>query len=129
MMVAGGDFITSEVLEYLNSFGKEVHAVFGNMDEPLLKETLPETLELKIEGLKIGIYHGNGPPQGIEERVKAKFKDIMDAYIFGHTHYPISEVIEHSLYFNPGTVTGYKASLGFLYIEFKKIYGEIIYLN
>ncbi len=125
LIFALGDFTAKEVLKYLQSFHIPVAAVHGNMDEQSLKMSLPKTHIVKIEGLKIGLFHGNGGPSGIEHRVKNAFKRELDAYVFGHSHKTTNKIINGSLYFNPGTLCGNIQTIGFLYIDFGNIWGKI----
>ncbi len=121
-----GDFITEEVIQYLRSFGKPFVGVYGNKDNDNIKETLPKTTTLKIDGIRVGLYHGNGGPQGIENRVKKAFgKKRLDAYIFGHSHIAVNRHINNAFYFNPGTLSGMRQTIGFIYIDFKNVWGEI----
>jgi putative phosphoesterase len=129
LIFALGDFTTAKALKYLKSFGKQVVAVHGNMDEPALKKSLPKTHVVKIEGLKIGLFHGNGGPPGIEARVRSAFQKELNAYIFGHSHKAINKIINGALYFNPGALCGRVQTIGFLYIDFKNIWGKIIKID
>jgi len=44
-----GDFVEQRALDELNSFGKEVIAVCGNMDHPGLSLKLPKKTTINIE--------------------------------------------------------------------------------
>lgn len=123
-----GDYTTLPVLNYLKSFNKHLFAVYGNMDNALLKKQLPDKVAFEINNTTVGLFHGTGGPHGIEKRVKATFERSLDAYIFGHSHIPVNKTINNALYFNPGALCNPHPSLGFIYIDFKNIWGEIIYL-
>ncbi len=126
LIFALGDFTTTETLKYLRGFGLPVVSVFGNMDERILKQNLPKTHLIKIEGLKVGLFHGNGSPSGIESRVKNAFDKALDAYIFGHSHKATNKIIDGSLYFNPGALCGNLKTIGMLYIDFGNVWGRIL---
>ena len=100
LIIHSGDFVRLPVLEGLRTMG-EVKAVRGNMDSPDVKSILPEKEEVVVEGKRIGIIHGSGPPWGIESRVREHF-DRVDIIIFGHTHQAKNEVIDGVLFFNAG---------------------------
>ena len=68
LIIHAGDFVGSEVFEGLKRLG-EVKAVRGNVDSMKLKGSLPDKETLEIGGKKIGITHGSGGPDGIEQRV------------------------------------------------------------
>lgn len=96
-----GDIETIHELEKIT----ETKAVWGNMDGPDIREKLPETLIFEIGGKKIGVFHGKGSPGKIIETVKSVFPKKIDAIIFGHSHMPFNEVIDGTLFFNPGSPT------------------------
>lgn len=129
IIFALGDFTSIEVLNYLKSFKKSVFAVYGNVDDSSVKAYLPETLIVNVNNLKIGLYHGRGMPIGIEKRVESAFSENLNAYIFGHTHMPVNKFINEKLFFNPGTASGIKSTIGILYIDFNNIWGEILRLS
>jgi uncharacterized protein len=81
-----------------------VHAVLGNNDPELAGE-LPETLELTLEGVRIGMIHDSGPTEGREARLHARFPDA-DVVVFGHSHIPWNAPgVDGQLLFNPGSPT------------------------
>ncbi len=122
LIVHAGDFVGSAVLEGLRRLG-EVKAVRGNVDSAKLRGLLPEKDTIVVGGKKIGITHGWGGPQGIEERVRGLF-DALDVIIYGHSHEARNEEIGGILFFNPGLG---RRSVGILTIE-KDVKGEIIKL-
>lgn len=105
LIIHAGDFVELAVLEMLRDFAP-LKAVQGNMDSNEIRTRLPEKNMLLLEGVTIGITHGSGGPQGILDRVNARFGDEhVDAIVFGHTHHPINEIQEGILFFNPGSPT------------------------
>jgi putative phosphoesterase len=120
LIVHAGDFVGSQVLEGLKRLG-EVKAVHGNMDSMELRGLLPEKELLVAGGKKIGIIHGWGGPEGIEQKVRERFGDV-DIIIYGHSHRANIERIGDVLFFNPGP--GYR-SFGILTIG-EDVRGEII---
>jgi len=120
LIVHAGDFVGSKVLEGLKRLG-EVKAVRGNVDSMTVKGLLPEKELLIVGGKKIGIVHGSGGPEGIEQRIRRLF-DNVDIIIFGHSHMAKIQRIGGILFFNPGP--GYR-SFGILTIE-EDVEGEII---
>lgn len=130
LIVHAGDFcLLKDVKQFAKM--KEFKAVYGNMDDQLVRKKLPEKLIFDIEGFKIGVYHGDGAPKGMIDRIKAKFaQDKVDVIIFGHSHVPMNEKVGDILFFNPGSLTDtirapYR-SYGILQIQSGKIVGKVM---
>ncbi|MBF0388151.1 MAG: metallophosphoesterase family protein [Candidatus Omnitrophica bacterium] len=105
LVVHVGDFCEIAVLERIRQL-KEVRAVYGNMDGLDLRAALPRKLLFKCEGVTIGLFHGEGGPDQLMDKVKAVFgKESVDVLIFGHSHEAFNKVIDGVLYFNPGSPT------------------------
>lgn len=127
-----GDFVTIEVFEYLNDFMKgRVIAVCGNMDIGELRAVLPSTCVCELEGVRIGVIHGWGPPQGIEGRLLDVFKgQEVRLIVFGHTHAPVNFEREGVVFFNPGSPTDKVYAkintVGILRLEEGKVEREIL---
>ncbi|MBF0521561.1 MAG: metallophosphoesterase family protein [Candidatus Omnitrophica bacterium] len=105
LIIHAGDFCSIEDLNFLKKFSN-LKAVHGNVDAADLKGSLPQKVVLKVEGLSIGVCHGEGQPSTILEHLQDVFcVDKVDIVIFGHSHCPFNEKIKGVLYFNPGSVT------------------------
>ncbi len=126
-----GDVISQDVLKQLSKVAP-VYAVRGNMDLSGATKTLPETIVDVIEGMKIGLIHGWGPPHGIKERIREKLPSDVRVIVFGHTHHPEMEEKDGIFFFNPGSATDkvytLYNSVGLLTIDSGKVEGEIIEL-
>jgi uncharacterized protein len=98
-----GDVTAAAVLEEVRNHVR-TEAVHGNMDEPELKASLPERAVVEAEGLRIGLVHDPGPPQGRHARLVEWFPGC-DVVAYGHTHLP--EVTRHGDIWivNPGSPT------------------------
>ncbi|MEX2627631.1 MAG: metallophosphoesterase family protein [Ilumatobacteraceae bacterium] len=103
VILHAGDITQAEHLELLAGFAP-VHAVLGNNDRELVGH-LPETLELTLAGIRIGMIHDSGPARGRAGRLHARFPTA-DLVVFGHSHIPVDEegVAGQDL-FNPGSPT------------------------
>jgi putative phosphoesterase len=101
--VHGGDLVGASVLRELEAIAP-VEAVFGNMDEPELKQLLPERRVVEVEGARIGMVHIAGPRLGREERLVSWFPGC-DAVVYGHTHVPQLERHRDVWILNPGSPT------------------------
>jgi putative phosphoesterase len=100
----GGDFAALSVLEDLRALGPPVQAVYGNADEPALRELLPKELVVDAGGARIGMVHIPGPAAGREERLVRRFPGC-DAVLYGHTHLPQVERHGGTWILNPGSPT------------------------
>jgi putative phosphoesterase len=121
-----GDFVDWCIAEYLSS-QRELIAVCGNMDSQEIQKAFPQKRIIEVEGFKIGLIHGGGPPFGIESRIRAEF-DGVDAIVYGHTHTPANHQVKNIFFFNPGSPTRsfiHRPTLGILHLG-EKIEGEII---
>jgi uncharacterized protein len=103
LILHGGDVVTASVLQELEALAP-VEAVYGNMDEPALREALPERRVVEVEGARIGLVHIAGPSVGREERLSSWFPGC-DAVIYGHTHVPQVEQHRGAWILNPGSPT------------------------
>jgi len=133
LIIHVGDFCTPEDYALLAGLQK-IEAVCGNMDLPQMSKQLPRKRVFKCEGLNIGLFHGEGAPRLLLDRVKAEFaKDNVDVVVFGHSHHPLNEQIGKVLYFNPGsptdTIYAPYRSYGILEINDKTVVGKIIRLE
>jgi putative phosphoesterase len=103
-VVHAGDFSAASVLEELRRLCPRVHAVHGNVDEPGLREALPERLQVGLGRYTLGVIHDAGPRQGRLRRLRQAFPEA-DAVVFGHSHLPLHEEDGGFQIFNPGSPT------------------------
>jgi uncharacterized protein len=113
-----GDHSSLASLEELRTLGPPVHGVYGNADEPALRELLPKELTLELEGIRVGMTHVPGPRVGREERLVARFPGC-DAVLYGHTHVP--EVVQRGgvWILNPGSPTERRSSPAWTMLELR----------
>jgi putative phosphoesterase len=79
-------------------------AVYGNQDEPALKQTLPLERIVEVEGARVGMVHIPGPAVGRATRLRARFPDC-EAIVYGHTHLPEVSRDDGVWILNPGSPT------------------------
>src|SRR4029453_10266332 len=84
--------------------GTPVEAVYGNMDEPALRELLPQRHVVDVDGIRIGMVHVPGPREAREKRLVGWFPACR-AVVYGHTHVPQMEEHEGVWILNPGSPT------------------------
>ena|SRR5438552_2116112 len=105
LVLHAGDLTGAEFLGELRALGPPVAAVRGNMDEPSLRESLPETTVVDIGGgIRIGMVHIPGPRAGREGLLTARFPGC-SAVVYGHTHEPQVERHGAVWILNPGSPT------------------------
>jgi putative phosphoesterase len=104
-----GDLVGAAFLEELRALGPPVEVVYGNMDEPALKASLPKERVVEAGAARIGIVHIPGPREGREARLIARFPGC-DAVVYGHTHVPQVERHENVWILNPGSPTERRSS-------------------
>jgi uncharacterized protein len=92
------------VLDELRALGPPVEAVWGNADEPALRELLPRECVVDVEQARMGLVHVPGPRLGREARLTARFRDC-DAVVYGHTHMPQADRVGAVWILNPGSPT------------------------
>jgi uncharacterized protein len=103
LILHAGDLVEVSVVRELEAFAP-VEAVYGNMDEPALKEALPERRVVEVDGWPIGLVHVPGPAPGREERLVSWFS-WCSAVVYGHTHIPQLERHRDIWILNPGSPT------------------------
>jgi len=133
LIVHAGDFVTLSVLEELRELAP-VEAVYGNMDEPALRESLPEERVAEVAGARVGVVHVPGPAAGREARLAARFPGC-DAVVYGHTHIPqVARLGPEGVWIlNPGSPTerrrGPVHSMLVLEVEEGEIRPELVRLS
>jgi uncharacterized protein len=109
VILHGGDFTSAAFADELRAFGPPLEAVYGNMDDAILREALPREQVVDVAGRRIGMVHIPGPRVGREARLAARFPDC-DAVVYGHTHVPQVERFEDLWILNPGSPTERRAA-------------------
>jgi putative phosphoesterase len=103
-VIHAGDFFGTATLAEIESLCPVVHAVHGNVDEPALRRSLPETLEVPVGDRIVAVVHDAGPAAGRLRRMQRRFPDA-DAVVFGHSHLPLHDREDGFQIFNPGSPT------------------------
>ena len=130
LIIHAGDFCSPRDLELLCRI-KEVKGVYGNMDGPEIRKIFPRKQILRCGKFSVGLFHGEGPPGTILDKVRGEFaKDSVDCVVFGHSHVAFNQKIGDILFFNPGspndTVCAPFCSYGILNVGDSKIVGKIV---
>jgi uncharacterized protein len=129
LIVHAGDSIERSAIQMLRDI-TETKAVKGNMDSEDLKRDLPESIVFDCAGKKIGVTHGKGSGSKILDFVKKSFNQKLDVIIFGHSHTSFNQLIDGTLFFNPGSATDNvfsgRRTFGIIEINGDDVRGEII---
>ncbi len=105
IIVHAGDLTCQAMLQYMQSMG-DFRGVQGNMDSKSIRAALPEKLAFEVNGVKIGVIHGEQGPAGFLDRVSASMRDSnCQIIICGHLHNAFIEKRENIIYLNPGSPT------------------------
>jgi len=130
LIIHGGDLTSIEVKEELEKIAP-VLAVQGNMDR-VYNIDLPKSLTKTIEGVKIGVNHGEVYPRGDTQQLYYIAKELgVKVLISGHSHQAAIEQVDDVLLLNPGSPTAprltdptvmlMKVKKGEVNVEVKKI--------
>ena len=129
LIMHAGDFTSPALVSFLDK--GEFHGVHGNMDPLEIKTRLPEKKVIPVGAYRIGLIHGWGSSEGLENRVRDEFDDV-DVIVYGLSHKAVNHIRKGVLLFNPGTATGYalagKHSIGLLECG-EVVQGNIIQLD
>jgi hypothetical protein len=118
LILHAGDVVEPQALDVFG--GRKVMLVAGNMDSQAIRDAAPVKRIFPVGHYRIGLIHGWGAPDGIEERLIKEF-DAIDVLVYGHTHHASSRIKNGVLLFNPGSATDRRfapfTSVGILEIE------------
>jgi putative phosphoesterase len=102
MLLHAGDLVDPGLLSAFDGYPH--HVVRGNMDTATAG--VPSKKIIDVGGFTIGMMHGWGPPDGLEERVLSEFDSVsLDCLVYGHSHLPACHSRDGVLFFNPGSAT------------------------
>src|SRR3954464_2358677 len=74
-VIHAGDFSEVSVLSELEALCPVVLGVYGNVDEPALRQRLPGSLEVEAGSRTVAVIHDSGPKQGRLRRLRARFPE------------------------------------------------------
>ena len=99
-----GDIGNIETADILAAF-KPFKAVFGNIDDALIREVYKEHLNFYADEIMVWLTHMGGTPGHYNKRVKAGlYENPPDLFICGHSHIAMVKYDKKAgfLYINPG---------------------------
>lgn len=93
-IIHAGDVGSHHVLPALRKIAP-VHAIRGNVDVEPWTHTLPLTLTLEFDRVKLLVIHNRAETGRLPADIRV--------VVFGHTHQPLIEEEDDVMYFNPGS--------------------------
>jgi len=133
-IVHAGDLVNLSVIEELEQIAP-VLAVYGNMDEPDVRNKLPKMDSFKFFDWKIGVMHDPGARFGIGKMREIARQNEFNVLVYGHTHSPHVKWDADILFINPGSPTNpippflVKPSVALLRISKEKIAPEVVQIR
>jgi putative phosphoesterase len=104
LILHAGDVCVPSVLDELAAFAP-VRVVRGNNDgDEVGAWGAPDTLEVVLAGVRVGMVHDAGPRPGRLARMRRRFPGC-DLVVFGHSHIPLDESDGGVRILNPGSPT------------------------
>jgi uncharacterized protein len=104
LILHAGDLVSPHVIEEFQELAP-TKCVQGNMDS-FYGLDLPKREILKIEGISIGLNHGEVYPRGDTQQLKYIGMEMgVDVLISGHTHWSFIKKVDNMLLLNPGSPT------------------------
>ena len=100
-----GDWVSAGLLDEFARRCRRLVGVYGNNDGDDLRQRLPESASVSLNGVRFSMIHETGTAKGREERCEALFPDT-DVLVFGHSHIPWDTTSAGGLrLLNPGSPT------------------------
>ncbi|MDR3222826.1 MAG: YfcE family phosphodiesterase [Methanobrevibacter sp.] len=104
LILHAGDLTSLKVIEELEKIAP-TKAVQGNMDR-FYGVDLPVSHVETVEGVKIGVKHGEVNPKGDTQQLEYIARELeVDVLVSGHSHQPLIEQANDILLINPGSPT------------------------
>ncbi len=125
LILHAGDIGGEQVLCELETIARVI-AVRGNTDRDLAPPLFPDTRRLLLAGVDLFLCH--------EPFRAASLSPMPQVVIHGHTHQARREMIEHTLWFNPGSASTARfgrdiLTVGILLLQDGQAEGEIVPLR
>jgi putative phosphoesterase len=100
-----GDIGSLAIIEALRAICP-VRAVYGNIDDRTVSDSLPDTLRFACEGLSVYMTHIGGSPPRYHPEIRKQLKSVRpDVFVCGHSH--LLKImrdpnLNNMLFLNPG---------------------------
>ncbi|MBM4240343.1 MAG: metallophosphoesterase [Euryarchaeota archaeon] len=104
LILHAGDLISMEIWDELQTIAP-TKCVQGNMDKAY-GTNLPKQDIINVEGVKIGLNHGEVYPRGDSQQLEYIGLEMgVDVLITGHTHWAFVKKVDDIILLNPGSPT------------------------
>jgi putative phosphoesterase len=104
-----------------------VEAVAGNNDGAEIRERFGRKKILTVDGVRIGLVHGDKGAHAAPRNAVAAFADQeIDVLCFGHSHRPLREERGTVLLLNPGSPTDKRMNLRYSYATLRVDGGRVV---
>lgn len=105
VVIHGGDWVSEDALDALESRAARLVGVYGNNDGAALRARLPEVARVDLGGVRFAVVHETGSSKGREKRCSTAYPDV-DVLVFGHSHIAWDTTTATGLrLLNPGSPT------------------------
>lgn len=104
-----GDIGSLEILEKIESIA-DTKAVYGNIDNGIVRRAIPEERIFHVQGLKVYMRHIGAYPPTYNKFIRARLDELHpDLFICGHSHIlkVIPDIKRQLLHMNPGACGRY----------------------
>jgi putative phosphoesterase len=102
LILHAGDVNAIAALETLSE-AAPVMAVQGNNDDADVMEIAPDEIEFEVGRFRFALLHGHGGGAPARREAKIRFAGKVDCVIYGHSHIPMIEREQGTIFFNPGS--------------------------
>ena len=102
LIIHAGDVNAIPALEVLSGVAP-VMVVRGNNDDADVMDVAPAEIEFRVGKFKFAVLHGHGGGVPARAEARIRFAGKVDCAIFGHSHIPMIENVDGSIFFNPGS--------------------------
>jgi len=121
-----GDFTGPAVPDLLEELAP-LEAVAGNNDPPALVRRFGRCKVLTVDGVRIGLVHGDGTRGTTVNRAVAAFEgEPVDVICFGHSHQPLCERRGRTWLVNPGSPTDKRTQPRYSYAILRIERGRVV---
>lgn len=104
LILHAGDIGNIETADAISSY-KEMIAVYGNIDDSVVRSQYKEFATVTIEGVSVLMTHIGGYPRNYPNKIEKKIRELSpDLFISGHSHIlkVMNDVDYNLLHINPG---------------------------